>query len=72
MGCLRCAPRMPCAPCRFRGLFIDVPEEKRDGAIHKWPFLVSLGIVVVFYLLVFLFVDEYPPYINPADLPPPP
>lgn len=49
------------------------PEVEDFGwSFHKWPFLISVAIVVVLYLLIFVFVDEFPPYFDPAKLPPPP
>ena len=41
-------------------------------SFHKWPFLIALGITILLYLVIFLFVDPNPPYFDPASLPPPP
>lgn len=47
-------------------------EENFGWEFHFWPLVIALGITVVLYGLIFLFVDPNPPYFDPAKLPPPP
>lgn len=46
--------------------------ESFGWSFHKWPFLIAVVIVVALYTFIFTCVDEFPPYFDPAELPPPP
>jgi len=47
-------------------------DESFGWSFHKWPFLIAVGVVGLFYLLIMLLVDPMPPHFDPATLPPPP
>jgi hypothetical protein len=51
---------------------VDPEEETFSWEFYKWPCIISLVLVVGFYLFVFGFIDPNPPYFDPALLPPPP
>jgi hypothetical protein len=47
-------------------------SEAYGWRFHRTPLLIALGITILMYLAIFFAVNEYPPYYDPADLPPPP
>ena len=57
----------------IQGVELDEEEENLYGlSFHKWPFLIAAAVTLLFYLIVFLFVDPNPPHFDPSELPPPP